>query len=105
MIEVYFLKSIETIKVTFLILHYFPVVVLPLCLPIVLPLASHGSPAPCPPRCAPTWTAMGVPTTRARIGGKAERHNGNSDLGYLVAFGWEPRPPRHNGGVTTGETK
>ena len=48
-------------------------------------------------------TSRGSANARAyRVGGKAERHNGNSDLGYLVAFGWEPRPPRHNGGVTTG---
>ena len=29
-------SSLQTIKVTFLILHHFPVVVLPLCLPVVL---------------------------------------------------------------------
>ena len=40
-------SSLQTIKVTFLILHHFPVL-LP---PVVLPLASHGSPASCPPRC------------------------------------------------------
>ena len=28
---------LQTIKVTFLILHHFPVVVLPLCLPVVTP--------------------------------------------------------------------
>ena len=85
--------ELQTIKVTFLILHHFPVL-LPLCHPVVTPQGSAMAPQP--------RNATSRPAGATSRGGKAERHNGNSDLGYLVAFGWEPRPPRHNGGFTTG---
>ena len=59
--------------------HFSFCIIFPFFFSCVLPLASRAFRLP---------LAMGVPTTRARVGGKAERHNGNSDLGYLVAFGW-----------------
>ena len=66
-IEIYFLKSIKSIKVTFLILHHFPVVVLTLCLPVVTP------------RCVSPWLPLVASSSRrlkrarARVGGMTER--------------------------------
>ena len=78
-----------------------PVVSPPLCLG---GLGSHPNATRYPrsefPLCLSAFHLGSVGLTRRDPRWKAERHNGNSDLGYLVAFGWEPR---HNGGDTTGE--
>ena len=85
LIEIYFFKSIKIIKVTFLILNHFPVVFLPLCLPVVV---------------SPLW----IPNARSSepVPRDSVLGGGNSDLGYRVPdLRPETTTGRHNGGRHT----
>ena len=63
-------SSFQTIKVTFLILHHFPVIVLPLCFPVVTSrCASPGRWSQCNESFSAN--ARAALNARARVGGKA----------------------------------
>ena len=88
--------STFSIKVPFFILHHFPVVLLPLCLPVVT--YRDASPGPTPGAPWPRLLSV-FPPMRARALAEPRLV---APAGRLVALGWEPRPPRHHGGITTG---
>ena len=67
--------------------------VLPMCDPVVTPPVCLGGALGRPREADQLCPFCHSTNARARV---------KPQLGRLVAFGWEPRQPRHTGGVTTG---
>ena len=110
LIEIYFFKSIKIIKVTFLILNHFPVVFLPLCLPVVTPQGSAMAPqlrVCLPPLCLPVVVSglrSGTRYPRSEFPPpRTESRGTGSELRALGIHNGETTTGRHNGRKTTGK--